>query len=176
MKNHSSHHRLSYCSSPAASGVQSQNWCRACKGESTSTSILQSPHHIAWRYHGNVHGETTGDMEHIGADCKRHDGLPTAESSRTSTVSCPGAVGFVCCQSGLRTPITHPCPASAVLCPQGEMWHLRISLTASYHTAHTAPMSGWIWFKCWGTLLITKGLALALISCASGFGRYSAQR
>ena len=73
-----------------------------------------------------------------------------------------------------------PCLLYSTLPPRraGELPHLRISLTASYHAAHTAPMSGGIRFKfkCCGSLSIAKGLALALISCASGFGRYGAQR
>lgn len=73
-----------------------------------------------------------------------------------------------------------PCLPHCTLPPQryGELLHLRISLTASCHAAHPAPKSGWIWFKfkCCGSLSIANGLALDLISCASGFGRYGAQR
>lgn len=98
-------------------------------------------------------------------------------------VTC-GLSGLSAIRAACGQPSPHPCRLPCLLyCTlpprrYGELLHLRISLTASYHAAHTAPVSGCIWFKfkCCGSLSIAKGLALALISCTSGFGRYGAQR
>lgn len=68
-------------------------------------------------------------------------------------------------------PCRLPCLLYCTLLPQrcGELLHLRIT---------QSPVAGWIWFKftCSGSLSIAKGLTLALLSRASGFGRYDAQR
>lgn len=189
------HHR--YCSTPAAAAVQSQNCCRARKGMCISTSILQITHIGSLSVTtetrqglGDFWKANTGGTDRIGIDCKRHRGLPTVVSCRATTMSSPGVTWLVGCRICLPSerpvdsrhpvPCHLPCLPHCTLPPQryGELLHLRISLTASCHAAHPAPKSGWIWFKfkCCGSLSIANDLALDLISCASGFGRYGAQR
>lgn len=80
-----------YCGTTAASGVRSQNCCRARQGESTGTGTLQraliGSLGVTMETRpglGDFGKANTGGTARIGIDCRSHHGLPSAVSSRAT--------------------------------------------------------------------------------------------
>lgn len=174
-----------YCGTTAASGVQSQNCCRARQGESTGTGTLQraliGSLGVTMETRpglGDFGKANTGGTARIGINCRRHHGLPSAVSSRATAGVIKGY--RLCLASERPVDSVSPSPASHLTCPGspgrcGELLPLTSALQPPSCSHSPGVGMGSVKPKCWRALT-AQGLPLASISPASGLGSCRAQR